>query len=174
MAPPAAPEDFIAHGLRAELYGFHTVTAQSRQFFLRYGIRPCRYAKRRYGAGLPRRNRRGKELLLLGFGHGSKAAAVKRQLISAARRYRRYGGAHRFRRSRKQAAGDALLVAENAVIRAACMRDKYGENASARRHSRSASSALAAAVCSASFLVRPVPRPIGSPFRQTCTRNVFA
>ena len=122
----------------------------------------------------PRRDRRGKERFLLGFEYGGKAAAVKRQLISAARLEHGNGGTHRFRRSRKQAAGDAFLVAENAVIRAACMRDKYGKNTAARRHFRSASSALAAAVCSASFLVRPVPSPTGSPFRQTCMRNVFA
>ena len=41
MTAPAAEQHLVAHGLRAELHGLHAVKSQTRQFFFRYGVRPC-------------------------------------------------------------------------------------------------------------------------------------
>ena len=62
-----------------------------------------------------------------------------------------------FTGSRQKAAGYTSLITEDAVVRAAQMRDKYGKNPVPGHHLPRSASAAFAAACSASFLLFPTP-----------------
>ena len=63
--------------------------------------------------------------------------------------------------------GDAVLVAEHAVMRTAEMRHEDRDYAFSGAHCFSASNALQAAICSASFFDLPLPSPVGTPLMST-------
>ena len=170
MTAAGAAQHLVVHGLGPELNGLDAIPAQARKHLLVDGVRPGGEADR---VDLPRIQsllRRSEQLGLPLGGNGRKAAAVKGELPlliprQALRRPDRL--AHGLRRGRALLPGDAPLVAEHTGVRAAQMRHENRDDRSSGAHSFSLRSASQAAICSASFLVRPLPSPALSPLMVT-------
>ena len=114
---------------------------------------------------------RAQKRLLLRCRDGCEAAPIKRQLPLSSL-WEKGGGVLYFvynglRCCWLKLPGDAVLVAEHAVVRAAEMRHEDRDYALSGAHFFSASNALQAAICSASFFDLPLPSPAGTPFMST-------
>ena len=178
--PPARKcEHPVGHALRAQLYGLHAAAAQPAEHLAVYRVRPGGQAYGRYVAALQVRLSRAQQRLLLTDGNGGEGTAVKRQLAAPLRLRERFCALDRradvlWRRA-GDGTGDAPLIAEYAVVRAAQVRYKDRDDALSRAHLPFSSlSAACAAACSASFLVRPEPEPMGLPLRLTWLVKVLS
>ena len=122
------------------------------------------------------RLRRREQLLLLGRRDRGKASPIKRQLplCPAGQGGCLFQSLYNSFRARALAlSGDAPLVAEDAVVRTARVRHKDRDDLRAGAHACSASSAWKAAICSASFLDRPLPSPAAAPLMLTRKEKVL-
>ena len=178
MSSPREAQHRVVHGLSAELHGLHAVEAQALKHRIVYGIGPGGEADRVDLAQVQGLLCRSEQRLLLLRGDGGEAAPIKRQLPLSSLGEKggclRYAVFHVLRCRRPLCAGDAALVAEDAGVGTAQMRHKHRQDVGTGAHSRTFSSALQAAICSASFLVLPLPRPETSPLMSTSKVKVLS
>ena len=176
MAAPGQGEDPLIHGLGAQLDGLNAVMFQAPQNHSVDGVRSGGEADGCELSGVEIGLRRGKQSLLLLLRNGGEASPIKRQLPLCPGGQ---GGClfHRvcncLGRGRLPLPGDAPLIAEDAVVGAAPVGHKNGDDALPGAHACSASRALQAAICSASFLLRPLPSPAGTPLMLTRKEKVL-
>ena len=168
---PGKAQHLVVHRLCAELDGLHAVSAKPRQHLLVDRVRACGEPDAVDPPGSDLLLGGGQQRLLLRCGDGREAAPIKGQLPLCP--VGGQGGCLRDRcmngvgRGRLLPPGDTPLIAEDAVMRTTEMRHKYGDDSLPCAHFFSASSAMRAAICSASFLVRPVPSPAFAPLTET-------
>ena len=184
----------VVHGLAPQFHRADTAPPQTLQRLRRNGVGPGRNPDRRNGSRLKKWPNGVQQFLLLFRGNGRKAAAVKGRLRSLPGQGQGFGQQPRHirRHYRAAAAGNGSLVTEDALMGAAPVGYKNGENTIARHGSSkkgaelslrpwsihslgySFSMACSAAACSARFLLEPLPMPTTSPLRVTSTRKVLS
>ena len=166
-----AAQHLRVHRLRAELDRLNAVAVQAFEHRLIYRVGAGGKANGVYLPAVKIGLCRAQKRLLLRCRDGREAAPIKRQLPLSSLwekggcvLYFVYNG---LRRGGLKLSGDAVLVAEHAVMRAAEMRHEDRDYAFSGAHCFSASNALQAAICSASFFDLPLPSPVGTPFMST-------
>ena len=174
MPARRASQNLRVHRLRAELDRLDAVSVQALQHRLVYRVGAGGKADGVYLPAVKVGLCRAQKRLLLRCWDGREAAPIKRQLPLSSL-WEKGGCVLYFvcdglRRGRLQLPGDAVLVAEHAVVRAAEVRHEDRDYALSGAHFFSASNALQAAICSASFFDLPLPSPTGTPL--TSTRKV--
>ena len=170
MPAPRKAQDFLVHGLSPELDRLHAEGPQAIQYGFVNGVGAGGQADRVDQAAFHRLPRRAQQRLLLGYRDRREAAPIKRQLPLLSPGEKGgigYSVPHVLRAGGTKLSGDPVLVAEHAGVGAPEMRHKNRNNARAGAHSERLSSALRAAICSASFLVRPLPDPAATPLMRT-------
>ena len=171
MPARRAAQHLRVHRLRAELDRLDAAAVQALEHSLIYRVRAGGKADRVYLPAVKICLCSAQKRLLLRRRDGREAAPIKRQLPLSSLwekggcvLYFVYNG---LRRCRLKLSGDAVLVAEHAVVRAAEVRHENRDYALSGAHFFSASNALQAAICSASFFDLPLPSPVGTPFMST-------
>ena len=175
VAAAVCPQHPVAHALHAELDGGNAVLLQKAQDFPVHRIRPggdtdaCKAAFSQKGLrGFEQRNH-------IPPLDGGEAAAEEGELgvpqLACAQAYRLLTGCpHCLRSGGCLLAGDAALIAEAALMRAADVRDK-DRDVGVSHYLPISSSASLAAICSAFFLLLPSPLPMTLELSITSTRK---
>ena len=136
MAAARGQEDRILHGLRPQFHGPDAVTLQALQNLRCDRIRPCGEADGRDRAAVCRPPRRFQIAQLLRFRDGRKTSAVEGELIGSLLRRVFCQTVQLLQRFFRRGAGDLMLVAEDAGMRAAEMRNENGINPVSGAHDR--------------------------------------
>ncbi|CDC74503.1 unknown [Candidatus Colimorpha enterica] len=170
-------KDVVVHALYPQLYRFHGVAGEDVKYFPADIVRTCREPYSGHSAVADEILRRVKQANHQPPVDPGKAAAEKRDLRIAVGNRRKCSFYSVLYRTLVKAplSGNASLIAENAVVRAAEMRYEHRDVDVSLSGSHSPKSARAslAAFCSAARFDRPFPVPITLPFSRASTVKTF-
>ena len=168
--------DDVVHGLGPQLHGGHAIAFQHFQLVRVHRVGPGGQADG--GQGPAGQKGRGglKQLPLQSGAHRRETASVKGKFQTGLTRrphlFQR--GSHLGPGCGQGAAGDALLVTEDAFVRAAPVRHEDGDDPRSRHQCSSRARAARAAACSASFLLFPSPLAVAPSWSSTLAVKVLS
>ena len=174
VSAPRRQQNRFVHRLRAQFHRRHMMAPQPLENLRCYRIRPGRNAHIRQPSRADQFIRHRQQFLLLCLGNRGKTPTVKRRLRPAPRRQtgesllQQFPRAHR--RHRLGLPCNRVLIAEHTAAGTARVRNKHRQNGCHQSFPIS-SSAERAAICSASFLLLPMPSAKILLLSRTCTVN---